>query len=286
MRVPSCTGTKDALLPRSAAVPVRHHRAGDLEGRGRRRGRRASWSEKPFGNDLTQRARSSTCTMHAITSRRRRSTGWTTGWASTSVETTFLHTLCEQHPGAAAQPRPTCTAFRSPWPRSSTSPIAAGSTTGPVPPGTWCKTTCSRCWPRSWPTCRPAVAPGRLAQRQVRRVQRPAADHRRRTPSAASTRAIPDVEGSRPRPTTETLRRGPRLAADTGAGRTSPILIRAGQVHASHGDRGRARFRRPPHNVFGVRFRSRAQHALRFRFVAGDVDLLDASVGKRPGAGL
>ena len=47
---------------------------------------------------------------------------------------------------------------RSPWPRRSTSPTAAGSTTGPAPSGTCCRTTCCRCWPPCWPNRRPGPA--------------------------------------------------------------------------------------------------------------------------------
>ncbi len=34
----------------------------------------------------------------------------------------------------------------------------AGSMTAPAPSGTWCRTTCSRCWPPCWPNPRAAAA--------------------------------------------------------------------------------------------------------------------------------
>ena len=64
---------------------------------------------------------------------------------------------------AAAEPQLRAHPSRSPWPRRSTSPTGAGSTTGPVPSATCCRTTCSRCWLPCWPNrpARTACPPGR-----------------------------------------------------------------------------------------------------------------------------
>jgi len=63
---------------------------------------------------------------------------------------------------------PTWRASRSRWPRRSTCPTAAGSTTGPARSGTWCRTTCSRSWPRCWPSRLPG-GPGWSRGRPPRR---------------------------------------------------------------------------------------------------------------------
>ena len=141
---------------------------------------------------------------------------------------------------AAAQPRPTSRASRSRWPRRSTSPTGAASTTAPARSATSCRTTCCRCSPACSPTRRPApgcdawrdgegaarstalrpLTPGHHGARPVRRLPR----RRRRR-----ARARP------PRPTSPS---GCTLRLVALGGRPDPHPGR--QVHAGHRHRGRA----------------------------------------------
>ena len=109
------------------------------------------------------------------------------------------------------------------------------------------------------PAGRAATTPGATAKAKLIGVAA-AADaggHRAR----ASTTATSTSPASRPGSTTETLRRGAARGRLAGAGRASRSLIRAGKCMPVTATEVAFRFRRPPHDIFGLRRRRRAEHA-------------------------
>ena len=133
-------GRADAVLPGSAAVAVRPDRPGHRH-RGPGEGSRVM-VEKPFGTDLDS-ARKLNATDAPVLPGGGHLPGRRLARPGAGGERA-VRPVRQRGDRAAAQPRPTWRASRSPWPRRSTSPTAAASTTGPAPSGTWCRTTCSR----------------------------------------------------------------------------------------------------------------------------------------------
>jgi glucose-6-phosphate 1-dehydrogenase len=92
-----------------------------------------------------------------------------------------------------------------------------------------------------------------------------------------------DVDGVDPKSTTESYV-AVRLAADTWRWADVPILIRAGKCMPVTATEIDIRFRRPPHDVFGIAPFTVA-NSLRFRVWPETAVSLDVA-GKKPGAGL
>jgi glucose-6-phosphate 1-dehydrogenase len=91
-----------------------------------------------------------------------------------------------------------------------------------------------------------------------------------------------DVDGVDPASTTESYV-AVRLAADSWRWADVPILIRAGKCMPVTATEVSIRFRRPPHDVFGLE-PSAAVNALRFR-IHPEAQVGLSLVGKKPGAG-
>jgi glucose-6-phosphate 1-dehydrogenase len=91
-----------------------------------------------------------------------------------------------------------------------------------------------------------------------------------------------DVPGVRPRSTTESYV-AIRLALDTWRWAGVPILIRAGKTMPITATEVTIQFKRPPHDLFGVRDAS-ATNALRFR-IWPETRMTLSLAGKKPGAG-
>jgi glucose-6-phosphate 1-dehydrogenase len=92
-----------------------------------------------------------------------------------------------------------------------------------------------------------------------------------------------EVDGVDPKSTTETYV-AVRLAADTWRWADVPILIRAGKCMAVTATEVDIRFRRPPHDVFGIEPFA-VRNSLRFR-VWPETQVGFTLAGKKPGAGL
>ena len=92
-----------------------------------------------------------------------------------------------------------------------------------------------------------------------------------------------DVEGVDPKSTTETFV-AVRLAADTWRWAGVPILIRAGKCLAVTATEVSVRFKRPPHDVFGIDPFA-VRDSLRFR-VWPETAVGLTLAGKKPGAGM
>jgi glucose-6-phosphate 1-dehydrogenase len=92
-----------------------------------------------------------------------------------------------------------------------------------------------------------------------------------------------DVEGVDPKSTTETFV-AVRLAADTWRWADVPILIRAGKCMPVTATEVDIRFRRPPHDVFGIEPFA-VGNSLRFR-VWPETQVNFTLAGKRPGGGM
>jgi glucose-6-phosphate 1-dehydrogenase len=92
-----------------------------------------------------------------------------------------------------------------------------------------------------------------------------------------------EVDGVDPKSTTETYV-AVRLAADTWRWAGVPILIRAGKCMAVTATEVDIRFRRPPHDVFGIEPFA-VRNSLRFR-VWPETQVGFTLAGKKPGAGL
>ena len=91
-----------------------------------------------------------------------------------------------------------------------------------------------------------------------------------------------EVDGVDPKSTTETYV-AVRLAADTWRWAGVPILIRAGKCLAVTATEVDIRFRRPPHDVFGIEPFA-VRNSLRFR-VWPETQVGFTLAGKKPGAG-
>jgi glucose-6-phosphate 1-dehydrogenase len=91
-----------------------------------------------------------------------------------------------------------------------------------------------------------------------------------------------DVQGVAPGSTTETFA-AVRLASDSWRWADVPILIRAGKCMPVTATEVSIRFRRPPHDVFGMEPANTA-NALRFR-INPEAQVRISLVGKKPGAG-
>jgi glucose-6-phosphate 1-dehydrogenase len=92
-----------------------------------------------------------------------------------------------------------------------------------------------------------------------------------------------DVDGVDPKSTTETFV-AVRLAADTWRWAGVPILIRAGKCLAVTATEVNVRFKRPPHDVFGIEPFA-VRDSLRFR-VWPETAVGLTLAGKKPGAGM
>jgi len=92
-----------------------------------------------------------------------------------------------------------------------------------------------------------------------------------------------EVDGVDPKSTTETYV-AVRLAADTWRWADVPILIRAGKCMAVTATEVDIRFRRPPHDVFGIEPFA-VRNSLRFR-VWPETQVGLTLAGKKPGAGM
>ena len=92
-----------------------------------------------------------------------------------------------------------------------------------------------------------------------------------------------DVDGVDPKSTTETYV-AVRLAADSWRWADVPILIRAGKCMAVTATEIDIRFRRPPHDVFGIEPFA-VRNSLRFR-VWPETQVGFTLAGKKPGAGM
>ena len=92
-----------------------------------------------------------------------------------------------------------------------------------------------------------------------------------------------EVDGVEPKSTTETYV-AVRLAADTWRWADVPILIRAGKCMAVTATEVDIRFRRPPHDVFGIEPFA-VRNSLRFR-VWPETQVGLTLAGKKPGAGM
>jgi glucose-6-phosphate 1-dehydrogenase len=93
-------------------------------------------------------------------------------------------------------------------------------------------------------------------------------------------RAVPGVD---PQSTVETYV-AIRLTADTWRWADVPIVIRAGKCMPVTATEVAIRFRRPPHDVFGIEPYAAASNALRFR-VHPETEVAFTLAGKKPGAG-
>ena len=147
---------------------------------------------------------------------------------------------------------------------------------------TWSRTTCSRCWPRCWPTRRTGqgLAAWRDAKSRVVSALRPL------TPEdtvRGQYDGYHEVDGVDPKSTTETYV-AVRLAADTWRWADVPILIRAGKCMPVTATEIDIRFRRPPHDVFGIEPFA-VRNSLRFR-VWPETQVGLTLAGKKPGAGM
>ena len=152
--------------------------------------------EKPFGTDLAsaQAAERRPCTS---TSPRTPSTGSMTGWPRPGGERA-VRPVRQRGGRAAAEPD-----LRGEHPDHHgrgvrRRPTGARSTTGPAPSGTWCKTTCCRCWHGAG---RPAGRGSGLDQLAGRQVP------------AGRLAAAADAGAHRPRPVRGLPRRGGRRPA-------------------------------------------------------------------------
>ena len=99
--------------------------------------------EKPFGTDLKQRHRAQRADAPVLPGGLDLPGGSLAGPGPGRERA--VRPLRQRDHRADAEPHASWRASRSPWPRRSTSPTAARSTTAPAPPGTWCRTTCCRC---------------------------------------------------------------------------------------------------------------------------------------------
>ena len=188
-----------------------------IAGAGRAEGARVM-VEKPFGTDLAQRPAAERHDARGLP-RGRHLPGRPLAGAGPAGERA-VRAVRQLGLRAAAQPRPTSRASRSRWPRRSTSPTAAASTTAPAPSATSCRTTCCRCWPASSPTRRPDQGGDSWldAKSGVIGALRPldAAAHR-----ARAVRRLPRRARRRARVDDRVLRRRPDGASTPGGGRTS-----------------------------------------------------------------
>ena len=220
-----------------------------IAGAGRARGARVM-VEKPFGTDLASSRAAQRHHARALRGRGdlpgRRLAGLRPGGERP------VRPVRQLGDRAAAQPH-----LRGQHPDhdgggSSTSPTAAGSTTGPGRSGTCCRTTCSRCSPPCWPNRRAGRGLDAWRGRQVTGwcdALQPA------DPGAHGARAVRRLPArstaSTPSSTVETYV-AVRLSADTWRWAGVPILIRAGKCLPVTATEIAITFKQPTHDVFGI----------------------------------
>ena len=130
---------------------------------------------------------------------------------------------------------------RSPWPRRSTSPTGAASTTAPAPSATWSRTTCCR-------SGHGMADPPEEQRLQLARLQARLVSRGPRADGARPVRGYLDVKGVAKDSTLETRRRaaGVRLLA-VGRG-TGGNPVEAMPVTRP----GLCQFQAPPRDIFGL----------------------------------